>query len=304
MNWKIEYDNDTGPDDESFWEKWAVTDGVKIFECTKEEDAKWLCDLLITVTELPTQEGRGERSCNNCGNPICSQRVAPQKAKHHVCGQWEPIAGKVNSKDQNAVLTTQRNMAEIQLVSLFEAISGFTITEPEMTIGEFQKYLPKICKFAREAESESVQPIPPDKGERSCDKHICCNCLRWKRIRSNIGACLSLGILYKSMTFNNNSCQRWQPVPPDKVEGKTHYEWEQLARDYFEDHGDCFEDHAPNGACKGCQFLHEEDVPTEEKTHWCVLCEGKYRDEDCHLCPGVNPAIKSCHKQGKGKVKK
>jgi hypothetical protein len=46
MEWKIEYNNDTGSDDESFWEWWSVTDGDKTFKCTKEEDATWLCRLL------------------------------------------------------------------------------------------------------------------------------------------------------------------------------------------------------------------------------------------------------------------
>lgn len=46
MNWRIEYENDVGPDDGGFWEWWTVTDGEKSFKCDKEEDAKWLCDLL------------------------------------------------------------------------------------------------------------------------------------------------------------------------------------------------------------------------------------------------------------------
>lgn len=44
--WKIEYDNDTGPDDEGFWEWWTVTDGEKSFKCDVEADAKWLLNLL------------------------------------------------------------------------------------------------------------------------------------------------------------------------------------------------------------------------------------------------------------------
>lgn len=47
--WKIQYDNDTGPDDESFLEWWTVTDGEKTFDCSNEDDAKWLCELLNGV---------------------------------------------------------------------------------------------------------------------------------------------------------------------------------------------------------------------------------------------------------------
>lgn len=42
MNWRIEYDNDTGPDDEGFWETWTVTDGTMSFKTSNENEAKWL----------------------------------------------------------------------------------------------------------------------------------------------------------------------------------------------------------------------------------------------------------------------
>jgi hypothetical protein len=40
--WKIEYDNDTGPGDEGFWEWWTVTDGERHFQCDDQSDAEWL----------------------------------------------------------------------------------------------------------------------------------------------------------------------------------------------------------------------------------------------------------------------
>lgn len=46
MNWKIEYYNDTGPDDGGFWEWWAVSNGTRSFKCDDEADAKWLAELL------------------------------------------------------------------------------------------------------------------------------------------------------------------------------------------------------------------------------------------------------------------
>lgn len=36
MKWRIEYDNDTGPSDEGFWEWWTVTDGTRSFKCDTE----------------------------------------------------------------------------------------------------------------------------------------------------------------------------------------------------------------------------------------------------------------------------
>ena len=46
MAWKIEYDNDVGPNDEGFWEWWMVTNGVRGFKCGDKEDAEWLCSVL------------------------------------------------------------------------------------------------------------------------------------------------------------------------------------------------------------------------------------------------------------------
>ena len=44
--WTIEYDNDTVPMDEGFYEWWTVTNGTKSFKCGSEFDAEWLCDIL------------------------------------------------------------------------------------------------------------------------------------------------------------------------------------------------------------------------------------------------------------------
>ncbi len=44
--WKIEYDNDVGPNDEGFWEWWTVSNGERTFKTDSEEDAQWLSDLL------------------------------------------------------------------------------------------------------------------------------------------------------------------------------------------------------------------------------------------------------------------
>lgn len=44
--WKIEYDNDTGPNDEGFEEWWTVTNGESSFRSRNEEDAQWLCEIL------------------------------------------------------------------------------------------------------------------------------------------------------------------------------------------------------------------------------------------------------------------
>jgi hypothetical protein len=44
--WKIEYNNDVGPEDETFWEWWEITNGEIVFETLKEKDAQWLCKIL------------------------------------------------------------------------------------------------------------------------------------------------------------------------------------------------------------------------------------------------------------------
>lgn len=49
--WQIIYNNDSGPDDDGFWEWWDVTDGNRSFRCDSEEDAKWLVENLSRSKE-------------------------------------------------------------------------------------------------------------------------------------------------------------------------------------------------------------------------------------------------------------
>lgn len=46
--WKVKYDNDTGPDDDSFWEWWSVVNdaGVCAAKCDTEQRAKLIAELL------------------------------------------------------------------------------------------------------------------------------------------------------------------------------------------------------------------------------------------------------------------
>ncbi len=44
--YKVIYDNDTSSDDESYYQWWLVTNDDKLFECSDEDDANWLCKLL------------------------------------------------------------------------------------------------------------------------------------------------------------------------------------------------------------------------------------------------------------------
>ena len=62
-NWKKEYDNDVGPDDDYFIDWWAVTDGKRTFKCDTSEDA----DFLISVLKQPETEPVACRDCNGMG---------------------------------------------------------------------------------------------------------------------------------------------------------------------------------------------------------------------------------------------
>ena len=50
--WRIEMENDTGPNDDYYLEWWEVSDGNRVFECKFEDDAKWLCALLNAVDRV------------------------------------------------------------------------------------------------------------------------------------------------------------------------------------------------------------------------------------------------------------
>ncbi len=50
MPWKIEYDNDVGSNDESFFEYWNVThDGDILFRSNDKNSAEWLCSILNNI---------------------------------------------------------------------------------------------------------------------------------------------------------------------------------------------------------------------------------------------------------------
>lgn len=51
MKWTIEYENDTGRNDQYFDQWWIVSDGEKSFTCDSEEDAIWLCNTLNDCEE-------------------------------------------------------------------------------------------------------------------------------------------------------------------------------------------------------------------------------------------------------------
>ena len=51
--WRIDYDNDTGSDDDYFAEWWIVTNDIRSFECRSQDDANWLLDLLLTQAKEP-----------------------------------------------------------------------------------------------------------------------------------------------------------------------------------------------------------------------------------------------------------
>jgi hypothetical protein len=50
--WTYEYENDTGPGDEGFWEwYWLLKDGDRVGRINDEDDAKEICRLLNAAVE-------------------------------------------------------------------------------------------------------------------------------------------------------------------------------------------------------------------------------------------------------------
>lgn len=49
--WTITYENDTGPDDDGFWEWWTVSNGTTSFECDSKADAEWLRNILTLCVD-------------------------------------------------------------------------------------------------------------------------------------------------------------------------------------------------------------------------------------------------------------
>lgn len=51
QRWEIEYDNYTGPCDDSFGEWWIVKSGSVYFKADTEKQAEWLADILNKASE-------------------------------------------------------------------------------------------------------------------------------------------------------------------------------------------------------------------------------------------------------------
>jgi hypothetical protein len=51
--WKVDYDNDTGPNDDYLVEWWTVSNGAHSFRAGSESDAVWLAALL---NNLPPEQ--------------------------------------------------------------------------------------------------------------------------------------------------------------------------------------------------------------------------------------------------------
>jgi len=57
---------------------------------------------------------------------------------------------------------------------------------------------------------------------------------------------------------------------------------ERKCQDYWDEHGA-----EALGKCKGCDYWEPESYIEQDDIPWCRLAHGAYRDEDCHLCPGI-----------------
>ena len=49
--WRVEYENDTGANDDCYHEWWIITNGETSFTSMNEDDAVWLADVLNSRKE-------------------------------------------------------------------------------------------------------------------------------------------------------------------------------------------------------------------------------------------------------------
>lgn len=73
--WTIEYDNDTGPNDEGFCEWWVVSNGRLSYECRSLHEAEWLCSLLNSIPSPAPAH------CCPYMSEVASKRVAELEAE-------------------------------------------------------------------------------------------------------------------------------------------------------------------------------------------------------------------------------
>lgn len=131
----------------------AVENGWKCVKC----GAIWLSDSWGVCQDCGWIREKAHPPCPSC-EKLSKLLNHHRKAIGQVVKSYNAAYMDCEKlRAENAELNTQRNNAEIQLVAIIQAVSGFTKTKPKMTIGEFEKYLSKICKFAREAEKEEFE---------------------------------------------------------------------------------------------------------------------------------------------------
>lgn len=54
--WTVTYNNDTGPNDEGYFEWWDISDGNVTFQANDQHSAQWLCDQLNLQKEEAAAE--------------------------------------------------------------------------------------------------------------------------------------------------------------------------------------------------------------------------------------------------------
>lgn len=98
--WRVEYENDTGPNDEGFREFWIVGNGNISFEADTEEAANWLRDTLNAKHPSPEPPTPGKAEV---GGELARYRTTMVMAQffgsktktamqEHPTGDWTPYA--------------------------------------------------------------------------------------------------------------------------------------------------------------------------------------------------------------------
>jgi hypothetical protein len=94
--WIIEYGNNTGFEDEGFWEWWTVTNGARSFKCDSEDDALFLRAALEQAAEpVMIYHGRCTIDCGEHGHQDVEMlKMIPAGSKLYTYPARKPMTRK------------------------------------------------------------------------------------------------------------------------------------------------------------------------------------------------------------------
>lgn len=125
MEWKIEYENDTGNNDESYYEWWNVTNGDKYFRCKTEEDANFLLAQLSLQQESDAKDAFDKFS-DSCTKEEIASETYLEWSDERLGQAARALADRLKKTDVTGFKGIMTMAASYALLDLAVSANSFT----------------------------------------------------------------------------------------------------------------------------------------------------------------------------------